>query len=68
MSEYIEALSRLESPERPPNIRYIKRIPFGIYPDYTSTDNYIIKSYLKIDLVGYLSILYLRGFISVSQI
>ena len=40
MSEYNEALARLEAPERPPNIRYIKRIPFGRLHDYTSKANY----------------------------
>ena len=40
MNEYNEALSRLNAFERPPNIRYIKRIPFGRYPDHTSTSEY----------------------------
>ena len=37
MSEYLEALSRLEAPERPPRIRYIKQIPFGEYPNHKTT-------------------------------
>ena len=40
MNEYNEAISRLNAFERPPNIRYIKRIPFGEYPDHTSTHEY----------------------------
>ena len=37
MSEYLEAISRLEAPERPPRVQYIKRIPFGDYPNYKTT-------------------------------
>ena len=40
MSEYNEALSRLEAPERPFTPRYWKRIPFLPYPDHTSTKEY----------------------------
>ena len=37
MSEYLEAISRLEAPERPPRIQYIKKIPFGEYPNHKTT-------------------------------
>ena len=37
MSEYLEAISRLEVQERPPRIRYIKQIPFGEYPNHKTT-------------------------------
>ena len=37
MSEYLEAISRLEAPERPPRIQYIKQIPFGEYPNHKTT-------------------------------
>ena len=40
MNEYNEALSRLNAFERPPNVRYIKHIPFGDYPDHTSKHEY----------------------------
>lgn len=40
MSEYNEALSRLEAPERPVTERYLRRIPFGPRPDYISNRNY----------------------------
>ena len=40
MNEYNEAISRLEAFERPYNVRYIKRVPFGRYPNHTSTSEY----------------------------
>ena len=40
MNEYLEAINRLEMPERPPNIRYIRRIPFMDVPDYTTAEHY----------------------------
>ena len=40
MSEYNEALSRLEAPERPFTPRYWKHIPYLPYPEHTSTKEY----------------------------
>ena len=36
MSEYLDAISRLEAPERPPMVRYIQKIPFMEYPQHDS--------------------------------
>ena len=36
MSEYLDAISRLEAPERPPMVKYIQKIPFMEYPQHDS--------------------------------
>lgn len=36
MSEYLDAISRLEAPERPPMVKYIRKIPFMEYPQHDS--------------------------------
>ena len=36
MSEYLDAISRLEAPERPPMVKYIQKIPFMDYPQHDS--------------------------------
>lgn len=40
MSEYAEALSRLNAQERPPHIKYIKHIPYSKPHDYTTEESW----------------------------